>query len=98
MFVCKLPTRIPFGPPPPLEEFDDPADNVRKPITRYTLTPEELARLAQKKKPPVDDENAIELLRFCNDCTKVLLEHKEWTRVVESQTYCDSLAPQENVY
>ncbi len=25
----QAPTRIPFGPPPPLEEFDDPADNVR---------------------------------------------------------------------
>jgi hypothetical protein len=46
----QAPTRIPFGPPPPLEEFDDPADNVRKPMTRYTLTPEELARLAQKKR------------------------------------------------
>jgi DNA polymerase IV len=32
----QAPTRIPFGPPPPLEEFDDPADNVRKPATRYT--------------------------------------------------------------
>jgi DNA polymerase IV len=25
----QAPTRIPFGPPPPLEEFDDTADNVR---------------------------------------------------------------------
>jgi len=46
----QAPTRIPFGPPPPLEEFDDPADNVRKPITRYILTPEQLARSEQKKK------------------------------------------------
>jgi DNA polymerase IV len=46
----QAPTRIPFGPPPPLEEFDDPADNMRKPATRYTLTAEQLARLAQKKK------------------------------------------------
>jgi len=40
----EAPTRIPFGPPPPLEEFDDTADNVRRPPTRYTLTPEQLAR------------------------------------------------------
>lgn len=46
----QAPTRIPFGPPPPLEEFDDPADNVRKPATRYTLTAEQIARLGQKKK------------------------------------------------
>lgn len=25
----QAPTRVPFGPPPPLEEFDDPADNLR---------------------------------------------------------------------
>ncbi len=25
----EAPTRIPFGPPPPLEEFDDPADKER---------------------------------------------------------------------
>jgi DNA polymerase-4 len=48
----QAPTRIPFGPPPPLEEFDDPADNVRKPPTRYTLSPEQLGRLAQKGKSP----------------------------------------------
>jgi DNA polymerase-4 len=46
----QVPTRIPFGPPPPLEEFDDPADNVRKPPTGYSLTREQLARLAQRKK------------------------------------------------
>jgi len=36
----QVPTRIPYGPPPPLEEYDDPADNVRKPATRYILTQE----------------------------------------------------------
>lgn len=46
----QVPTRIPFGPPPPLEEFDDPGDNVRKPPTRYTLTPKQLAHLPQNKK------------------------------------------------
>jgi DNA polymerase-4 len=46
----QAPTRIPFGPPPPLEEFDDPADNVRKPPTRYTLTQEQLARLTHRGK------------------------------------------------
>jgi len=40
----EAPTRIPFGPPPPLEEFDDTADNVRRPSTRYTLTAEQSAR------------------------------------------------------
>ena len=30
--VCKeAPTRIPFGPPQPLEEFDDTADKLRTP-------------------------------------------------------------------
>jgi len=46
----QAPTRIPFGPPPPLEEFDDPADPVRKPPTQYTLTPEQLARLPKRKR------------------------------------------------
>jgi len=46
----QAPTRIPFGPPPPLEEFDDPADTVRKPPTRYSLTPTQLERLEQRKK------------------------------------------------
>jgi DNA polymerase-4 len=46
----QAPTRIPFGPPPPLEEFDDPADNVRKPPTRYSVSAEELARLAKRRK------------------------------------------------
>ena len=27
----EAPTRIPFGPPPPLEEFDDTADKLRSP-------------------------------------------------------------------
>ena len=27
----EAPTRIPFGPPPPLEEFDDTADKLRTP-------------------------------------------------------------------
>jgi hypothetical protein len=45
----QAPTRIPFGPPPPLEEFDDPADIVRKPSTRYMLTPNQLARLERNK-------------------------------------------------
>lgn len=44
----QAPTRIPFVPPPLLEEFDDPADNVRKPPTRYSLTPEQMARLKRK--------------------------------------------------
>jgi DNA polymerase-4 len=43
-------TRIPFGPPPPLEEFDDPAGNVRNPTTKHSLTPEMLERLEQKRK------------------------------------------------
>jgi hypothetical protein len=41
----QAPTRIPFGPLPPLEEFDDHADNERKPATRHTLTPAQLAIL-----------------------------------------------------
>jgi hypothetical protein len=42
------PTRIPFSPPPPLEEFDDTADNVRRPPTRYMLTADQLARRRRK--------------------------------------------------
>jgi DNA polymerase-4 len=45
----QAPTRIPFGPPPPLEEFDDPADNERKPPTRHSLTPQQMVRLAQRR-------------------------------------------------
>jgi DNA polymerase-4 len=45
----EAPTRIPFGPPPPLEEFDDTADNVRRPPTRYTLSAEQLARRKDKQ-------------------------------------------------
>ena len=46
----QAPTRIPFGPPPPLEEFDEPADEIRRPPTKYTLTPEQLERIEQKKR------------------------------------------------
>jgi len=45
----QAPTRIPYGPPPPLEEYDDPADNVRKPVSRHTLTQEQLARLEHRR-------------------------------------------------
>jgi len=38
-----------YGSPPPLEEYDNPADNVRKPVTRYTLTQEQLARLERRR-------------------------------------------------
>ena len=44
----EAPTRVPFGPPPPLEEFDDTADTVRKPPTKYNLTPEQRARLPRR--------------------------------------------------
>ena len=46
----EAPTRVPFGAPPPLEEFDDTADKVRKPPTRYSLTPEQMRELSLKKK------------------------------------------------
>lgn len=45
----EAPTRVPFGAPPPLEEFDDPADNVRKPPTRYSLTPEQVRRIEARR-------------------------------------------------
>lgn len=44
----EAPTRVPFGPPPPLEEFDDTADDIRKPPTKYSLTPEQRARLPRR--------------------------------------------------
>ena len=44
----EAPTRVPFGPPPPLEEFDDTADDIRKPPTRYRLTAEQRAKLPHR--------------------------------------------------
>ncbi|WP_158788616.1 hypothetical protein [Granulicella sp. L46] len=44
----ETPTRVPFGPPPPVEEFDDTADEVRKPPTKYSLTLEQRARLPRR--------------------------------------------------
>jgi DNA polymerase-4 len=46
----EAPTRVPFGAPPPLEEFDDTADKVRKPPTRHTLTPQQAERLEQRRR------------------------------------------------
>ncbi|MEO6923506.1 MAG: DNA polymerase [Bryocella sp.] len=46
----EAPTRVPFGAPPPLEEFDDPADIVRKPPSRYSLTQEQSRRIEERRR------------------------------------------------
>jgi hypothetical protein len=45
---------------------DDPADNVRKPSTKYSLTPKQLELVAQKKNPPDEGERMVNGL--ISDC------------------------------
>jgi hypothetical protein len=44
----EAPTRIPFGPPPPLEEFDDTADKLRTPRGPRGIRASDLPRVQPK--------------------------------------------------
>jgi DNA polymerase IV len=44
----EAPTRIPFGPPPPLEEFDDTADKLRTPRGPRGIRTSDLPRVQPK--------------------------------------------------